>query len=469
PDHHRGRADHDHGPAGVALRAALPRATRRTTELGLIVLAALVTGGAYALAGLGKTASLPADILPFLLVILGLLAASHIATRRLAPNADGVLLPVAGLLNGIGYVFIARLDTDKAALQALWTAVAVGAFIVTLVVVRRARDLEQYRYTFALLGVGLLLLPLLPVIGREINGSRIWIRMGPATFQPGEVAKLVLAIFFAGYLVEKRELLQTFTRRLGPVSLPDPKFLGPVLGAWGFSLVVMIFERDLGSSLLFFALFVSMLWVATARGIYLVLGLVLFSAGATIAFFAFDHVQNRVDIWLHPFEDAAGRGYQIVQALFAFGSGGVAGTGLSLGSPTKIPAVTTDFIFAAIGEELGLLGTTAIVVAFLLMVGVGLRIALQARSDFEKLLATGLTVILAVQTFIILGGVTRLVPLTGITLPFVSYGGSSLLANYVLLALLLRISGEPSSPRARAAAATASGGRPVTADPTVAR
>ncbi len=451
------------------MRAALPRATRRTTELGLIVLAALVTAGAYALAGLGRTASLPADILPFLLVILGLLAAAHIATRRLAPNADGVLLPVAGLLNGIGYVFIARLDPDKAALQALWTAVAVTGFIVTLVVVRRARDLEQYRYTFALLGVGLLLLPLVPILGREINGSRIWIRMGPATFQPGEVAKLALAVFFAGYLVEKRELLQTFTRRLGPLSLPDPKFLGPVLGAWGFSLVVMIFERDLGSSLLFFALFVSMLWVATARGIYLALGLVLFSAGATIAFFAFDHVQNRVDVWLNPFEDAAGRGYQIVQALFAFGSGGVAGTGLSLGSPTKIPAVTTDFIFAAVGEELGLLGTTAIVVAFLLMVGVGLRIALQARSDFEKLLAAGLTVILAVQTFIILGGVTRLVPLTGITLPFVSYGGSSLLANYVLLALLLRISGEPTSPRARGGAVAAGPGRAAANDPTVAR
>jgi peptidoglycan glycosyltransferase len=204
----------------------------------------------------------------------------------------------------------------------------------------------------------------------------------------------------------------------------------------------MIFEKDLGSSLLFFALFVTMLWVATARGFYLVLGGILFSAGSVLAFRAFAHVQNRVDIWLDPFKDAGGKGYQLVQALFAFGSGGITGTGLSLGSPTKIPAVQTDFIFAAIGEELGLLGTVAIVIAFLLMVGVGLRIAIQARSDFEKLLATGLTVCLGVQTFIILGGVTRLVPLTGITLPFVSYGGSSLLANYILLALLLRISSD---------------------------
>jgi peptidoglycan glycosyltransferase len=418
------------------------RASRRTTELGLIVLAALVTVGAYALASLGKTASLPANVIPFLAIILGLLAAAHVATRRLAPNADGVLLPMAGLLNGIGYVMITRLDADLAALQSLWTFVGVAAFIATLVVVRRARDLERYRYTFALLGVGLLLLPLLPVLGRNINGARIWIRFGPATFQPGEMAKLLLAIFFAGYLVEKRELLQTFTRRIGPVNLPDPKFLGPVLAAWGFSLVVMVFEKDLGSSLLFFALFVAMLWVATARGIYLAVGGLLFSAGAMFAYRSFGHVRTRVEVWLDPFKYAADKGYQLTQGLFAFGSGGVTGTGLSLGSPGRIPAVTTDFIFAAIGEELGLLGTVAIITAFLLMVGVGLRIAVQARSDFEKLLATGLTVTLGVQTFIILGGVTRLVPLTGITLPFVSYGGSSLLANYILLALLLRISSD---------------------------
>ena len=429
----------------MATRLAPPAAARRTTELGLLVLGALVTIGGYALASLGKAASLPADIVPFLAVIVGLQAAAHLAVRKLAPNADGVLLPMAGLLNGIGYVFIARLDRDLAGLQAVWSAVGVGAFCATLFVVRRARDLERYRYTFALMGIALLLMPLLPGIGRNINGSRIWIRVGPASFQPGEVAKIALALFFAGYLVEKRELLQSFTRRLGPINLPDPKFLGPVLGAWGFSLVVMIFERDLGSSLLFFALFVAMLWVATARGIYLWLGFALFLVGAFVAYNSFSHVQSRVAIWIDPFEDAGNRGFQLAQALFAFGSGGVAGTGLSLGSPGKIPAVTTDFIFAAIGEELGLVGSTAIVVAFLLMVGVGLRIAIDARNDFDKLLACGLTVILGMQTFIILGGVTRLVPLTGITLPFVSYGGSSLLANYVLLALLLRISSDARS------------------------
>jgi peptidoglycan glycosyltransferase len=227
-----------------------------------------------------------------------------------------------------------------------------------------------------------------------------------------------------------------------------------VLTAWGFSLVVMVFERDLGSSLLFFALFVTMLWMATGRGTYVFIGAVLFAAGSFAAWRVFTHVQARVDIWLDPWPVADTSGYQVVQSMFAFGSGGVAGTGIALGSPGRIPAATTDFIFAAIGEELGLLGTTAVVAGFLLMVGAGLRIALQASNDFEKLLAAGLTTILGIQTFIILGGVTRLVPLTGITLPFVSYGGSSLLANYVLLALLLRISdGSPADSQARSAPA----------------
>ncbi|MGH9284669.1 MAG: FtsW/RodA/SpoVE family cell cycle protein, partial [Acidimicrobiales bacterium] len=256
-----------------------------------------------------------------------------------------------------------------------------------------------------------------------------------------------LAVFFAAYLVERRELLSMATFRVGGLLLPDPKHFGPLLGAWGFSLVVITFEKDLGSSLLFFALFVAMLWVATGRGFYLGLGGGLFAAGAVAAWATFAHVQQRVDIWLDPWADASGSGFQIVQGLFAFGSGGVAGTGISLGSPGRIPAATTDFIFAVIGEELGLLGTTAVLIAFLLMVGSGLRIALAAQGDFEKLLAAGLTTILGFQTFIILAGVTRLVPLTGITLPFVSYGGSSLVANYVLLALLLRISHDTATRR----------------------
>jgi cell division protein FtsW (lipid II flippase) len=414
---------------------------RRDTELGLLVLVAIVTAGAYALASLGKSASLPANIGPFLGVILGLLLAAHLAVRRLAPGADPVLLPVAGLLNGVGYVFIARLDRDLAGLQATWTGLGILAFVATLAAVPRARDLERYRYTFMLLGIALLLMPLLPGVGRNINGARLWVRFGPVTFQPGELAKVALAVFFAAYLVEKRELLAEF--RVARGRLPRLRVVGPILLAWGFSLLVMTAERDLGSSLLFFALFISMVWLATARGEYLALGAVLFTAGATFAFNAFDHVQSRVRIWFDPWSRSADAGFQLVQGLYAMGSGGFGGTGIGLGAPGRIPAAATDFIFAAIGEELGLLGTAAVVVAYLLMVGVGLRTAVRGEQPFEKLLAAGLTTILAVQTFIIIGGVTRLVPLTGITLPFVSYGGSSLIANYVLLALLLRISARP--------------------------
>ena len=419
---------------------------RRRTELGLIVVGALITAGAYALAGLGRDAEIPANIVPFLGVVLGMLVAAHVAVRRLAPDADGILLPLAGLLNGIGYVFIVRLDESQAdtgrlaGLQAVWTAVGIGAFIATLLVIRRSRDLERYRYTFAALGLGLLALPLLPVIGRTINGSRIWISLGPLNFQPGEAAKIVLAIFFAGYLVERRELLALSTFRIGPLHLPDPKHLGPILLAWAVSLGVMTLQRDLGSSLLFFVLFVVMLWIATGRTTYLTIGGTLFLAGAAFAYTQFSHVRDRVEIWLDPWPVAQDAGYQIVEASFALADGGIAGTGIALGTPTRIPEVETDFIFAAIGEELGLLGATAVLCAFLLMVGAGLRIALRAESAFDTLLAAGLTTLLGVQAFIIIGGITRTLPLTGVTLPFVSYGGSSLVLNYVLLALLLRIS-----------------------------
>ena len=430
------------------------RVVRRNAELGLIVLGTLVIVGAYVLASLAKTSEIPANVGPFLVVVLGLQVAAHIAIRRLAPNADGMLLPLAGLLNGIGYVFIVRLDEARAdprglaGLQSGWIALGVAAFAATLAVVGRARRVEPYRYTFAFIGIGLLLLPLAPGVGRVINGARIWVSIGPLNFQPGEFAKIALSLFFAAYLVEKRELLAVSTWRLGPLSLPDPKHLGPVLVAWGASLVVMIAEKDLGSSLLFFALFIVLLWVATERASYLVVGVVLFGIGALFAFSQFSHVQDRVDTWLDPWPVAKDEGYQVVESTFAFSAGGVTGTGLNLGSPTRIPASETDFIFAAIGEELGLLGATAVLIAYLLMIGAGLRIAVQAPGPFERLLATGLTTLLGVQSFIIIAGVIRVLPLTGVTLPFVSYGGSSLLANYVLLALLLRISDDTEARRA---------------------
>lgn len=422
------------------------RAVRRNTELGLIVLGTLVTVGAYLLASLAEDATIPANIGPFLGIVLGLQLVAHVAVRRLAPDADGTLVPIAGLLNGLGYVFIVRLDAARAepkglaALQSVWAMVGIAAFVATLVLVRRVRDLEAYRWTIGFLGIGLLMLPLVPGVGREYFGARIWVSIGPINFQPGEFAKILLAIFFASYLVEKRELLAVSSRRLGPIPLPDLKHLGPVVLAWGASLVVMISQKDLGSSLLFFTLFVALLWVATERATYLVIGALLFAGGAFFAHSQFTHVQDRVAVWLDPWEDPKGDGFQIVEAQFAFSTGGVTGTGINLGSPSRIPLAETDFIFAAIGEELGLVGATGVLVAFLLIIGAGLRIALRTDVPFERLLATGLTVLIGVQSFIIMGGVIRVLPLTGVTLPFVSYGGSSLIANYVLLALLLRIS-----------------------------
>jgi len=409
---------------------ALPR---RRTELGLVLLAGLVTASALTLASLGKVGEPPPGILVFGVAMLVLLGVAHLAVRRLAPNADPVILPVALLLNGIGYVMIARLDQRLAGLQAVWSAIGIAAFIGTLVVVRRVRDLERYRYTFLVVGLGLLLLPLVPGLGRNINGARIWIRVGPIGFQPGELAKIVLALFFASYLVERRELLAERLRL---------RILLPVLLAWGVSILIMVAEKDLGSSLLFFGLFVGMVWVATNQWLYVAGGATMFAAGATVAYKMFGHVRTRVTIWIDPWADSQNKGYQIVQAMFAFGSGGTLGAGLALGSPQRIPAAATDFIFAAIGEELGLVGTTGVLLAFLLLIGAGLRIAILCQNPFEKLLATGLTLIVGFQTFIIIGGVTRLVPLTGITLPFVSYGGSSIVANYILIALLLRTSDE---------------------------
>jgi cell division protein FtsW (lipid II flippase) len=415
--------------------------SRRNVELWLTLLAAAVVAGAYTLVALGRTASLPADIVPWLIQVLALLLMAHLAVRFLARGADGVMLPIALLLNGIGYVFIARTRPSLAGLQATWTLIGIIAFAITLFVLRKgANDLARYKWTFVFGGVGLLLLPFVPHVGRLINGSRIWVKIGPINFQPGEFAKIALAIFFAAYFVERRELLAVGTWKVGPFHLPEARHLAPVVVAWLVSLVVMIGQRDLGSSLLFFALFVVLVWVVTGRASYLVICAVLFALGSVGAYHQFSHVHERVAIWTNPWADPAHTGYQIIQGTYALAAGGTTGTGLGLGDPTRIPAVHNDFIFAAIGEELGLVGTTAILIAFLLMIGGGLRIAARAERPFEKALAAGLTTIVGVQAFVIIGGVIRVVPLTGVTLPFVSYGGSSLLANYVLLAILLRIS-----------------------------
>jgi peptidoglycan glycosyltransferase len=419
---------------------------RRRTELGLIVLAVILCGGLYALAGLGKVGNLPANIGPFLGVIFGLLLMAHLAMRWLAPNADPILLPTAGLLNGIGYVFIARLSNHEARLQAVWTALGIAAFIVTLLVVRRARDLERYRYSFALAGIALLLLPLLPGIGEDINGARLWIHVGSFNFQPGEIAKLALAVFFASVMVERADLLRRGTRRVGRYLVLDPRYLAPMLAAWGLSLLIFFSENDLGSSFLFFALFVGMLWVSTGRAVYLGFGAVLFAFGSVLALKVIGHAKTRVQGWLNPWPHASSTGYQIVQGWFAIAAGGLFGEGPGQSNASHLPEASTDLIFAVIADELGLVGASALLIGYLLMVGTGLRIAMRCDRPFEKLLATGLSLILGVQTFVIVGGITRLIPLTGITLPFVSYGGSSLIANYILLALLLRISHDSETP-----------------------
>ena len=428
------------GQARGAVGPTVLGRSRRRAELGLIVLAVAITGGAYTLASLGTTASIPANIGPFLAIIAGLLFVAHLAVRRLAPEADGLLLPLVAVLNGLGYVFIARLDPDLAGLQATWTGVGIVAFVLTLVFVRRARDLEGYRYLFLFAGLALLVMPLVPGIGVSIRGAQIWVALGPVRFQPGEFAKIAFALFFASYLVEKRELLSMATwPRIRPV-LPDLKHLGPVMLAWGMAILVMTAQKDLGSSLLLFFLFIAMLWVATGRLAYPVGGAALFGVAAYGAWTQFAHVQTRVSTWINPWPEAQDRGLQVVQTWYALAWGGVAGTGIGLGRPDRVPVVESDFIFAAIGEELGLLGGTAILVCYLLIVGSGLRIALHAEHPFEKLLAAGLTALVGMQSFVILAGVLRVLPLTGVVLPFVSYGGSALVANYVLLALLIRVS-----------------------------
>ena len=434
---------------------ALPEPTRRGTELVLTVFAVLLAVVAYAAVGIGQNGTVPAGTLGYGAGLAVLFLIAHVVVRRFAPYADPLILPCVALLNGLGLVMIRRLDLDAierarqngrhlpradAPLQLIWTGIAIGAFAFVLVVIRDHTRLARYAYTSAAAGLFLLLLPGLPGIGATINGARLWIRLGPITVQPSEVAKVLLMIFFASYLVSKRDVLSLASRRVLGIDLPRGRDLGPILLAWAASLAVLVFEKDLGSSLLFFGIFIVMLYVATERTSWLILGLVLFAGGSFAAYHLFGHVQKRVDTWLHPFVKASGDSYQLVQGLFGFGTGGISGTGLGQGQPGIVPFAKTDFMMAAIGEELGLIGVMAVLLLFFLIVERGLRSALACRDSFGKLLATGLSFALALQVFVIVGGVTDLIPLTGVTLPWLSYGGSSVVMNWVLVALLLRIS-----------------------------
>ena len=431
-------------------RAAVRVRPPQGAALAFTILALVLSVGAYVIAGLGKRGHVPVTIALYgSIFTIGYLA-TFFVIRRVAPLADPALFPTAGVLTGLGFAMIFRLSGGLAAEQATWVAVGLAAFCGTLMLVRDHRQLDAYTYTIGFLGIGLLLLPIVPGIGRTINGARLWVSIGPIGFQPSEIAKVLLVVFLASYLNAKKELLQVATARLGPLRLPAAKHLAPVLVAWGTSLAVLFLQRDLGASLLYFGIFVVMLWVATGRAAYVVIGIVLFAVGALLGYLAFSHVQLRVDVWLHALDPKKvfEQGYgQVAQAQFGMATGGLVGTGLGRGSPGLVPFASTDFIFASFGEELGLLGTTALLLMYVVLVGKGLAIALRCSDGFGKLLATGLATIVGLQTFVIVGGVTRVIPLTGVTLPFVSYGGSSLLANFVLLALLVRVSAGPAPRR----------------------
>lgn len=425
-------------------------ASRRNSELSLLIMAFILGAGALLLVTIAKNRDNYdlAKPVPYIVAVVIAFVAAHIVMRKVASFADSLVLPLAAAINGIGLAAIYRLEGTRSDIpkgivgtQIGWVILGLALFIGTLILVRDYRVLAAYKYVLGFIGVGLLLLPMTP-LGVVVNGSRLWVGVGAFRFQPGELAKVCLVIFFAAYLAERKELLAIASRKLGPIHVPDLKHFGPLLVMWGLSLAVMFFEKDLGSSLLFFSVFLVMIYIATARFVYMAFGGLLFVVGSYLGYQAFSHVQLRVTTWLHALDPKYinDESYQLAQSLFAFATGGLFGTGFGQGRPDLIPAAHTDFVFSAIGEELGLLGTSAVVLGFMLLVARGLRVAFNARDDFGQLLAAGLTVILGVQTIIILAGVTRLLPLTGITLPFMSYGGSSLLANFALIALLIRIS-----------------------------
>lgn len=424
------------------------RAERAPRGLGLVLLAVALAIGAFVLVYLGLTGE-PSQRTTWYAAafVVGGVGAWGVV-RWTAPRADPALLPIALALGGLGLAMIYRImefrgESGVADEQAIWLLVGVAAFALTIVAIRDDRQLDAFTYTIGLAGLTLLLLPIVPGLGVEINGARLWVDLGAFQFQPAEFGRLLIVIFLASYLSAKRELLAEGVGRWG---LPRAKDLGPLLLAWGASLAVLFLERDLGASILLFGLFVVMLWVASGRVGYLVVGIVLLAAGAALGYFALEHVQARVDFWLNALEpqNVHEQGYgQLAQSWFALASGGMGGTGLGQGSPTLIPYVASDFIFSAFGEEMGMLGAAGILLLYLGLIGRGLRVGLDRMDGFGKLLAVGLTAVLALQVFVIVGGVTRLIPLTGVPLPLVSYGGTSRVATFVMLGLLVRVSAGP--------------------------
>lgn len=430
---------------------------RRNVELVMVAFAQILGISAYLLTHMFRDAEVPAEWpwVAGIWVALGL--AAHLVVRFLMPYADPLILPIVLLLNGLGLAMIHRLDLavvpaqSDANAQLLWTFVAIVGFAISVVLIRDPRRLDRFPYLMFLAGMALLLLPLVPGLGEEKFGARIWITIGTYSFQPAEVAKIVLAIAFASYLAAHREVLAEAGRRFLGIELPRPRDLFPIGVMWGLSLVVLVAQSDLGTSLLFFGLFVMLLYMATEKPAWPIVGTLLFVGGALAAYQLFGHVRVRVSGWLDPFSNFE-RNYQIIQGQFGLAWGGLTGRGWGLGTPSLTPVAKSDFIAAAFGEELGVVGLMAIIVLYALLVARGLRTALAASEPFMKLLAAGLAFVVALQVFAIIGGVTRLLPLTGLTTPFMSQGGSSLLANWVVVALMLMISHHARKPATAPAA-----------------
>jgi cell division protein FtsW (lipid II flippase) len=458
-------------PAGSG--AASPSSTAppagRGIELALLAFAAVLTTSALVLVEANQEQQLTTTLLWLGLAYLGLFTVAHLIVRRLAPYADPLILPCAALLNGLGLVMIHRVDlarADRAAQlgspqpelfagrQVAWTAIALTLFLATLWFVRDHRTLARYGYTMGFAGLILIVLPgVLPASVSEVNGAKIWLRLSIFSIQPGEFAKVLLMVFFSALLIAKRELFTTAGRRLLGMEFPRARDLAPLLVAWAVSVGVLALENDLGTSLLYFGVLLVLLYTATERVSWLLIGMSFFVFGAVAAYHVIPHVRSRVSSWLDPLADYNHSGFQLSQALFGLGTGGVGGTGLGVGRPELVPFAWSDFIVASLGEELGLIGLAAVLVVYLVLVTRGLRGALAVRDSFGKLLATGLSFSLALQVFVVMGGVTDLIPLTGLTIPFMSAGGSSLVANYAIVALLLRISNAARSPASKRAAA----------------
>ncbi|WP_024876961.1 FtsW/RodA/SpoVE family cell cycle protein [Saccharomonospora piscinae] len=426
---------------------------RRGTELVMLALSALIVTSAFVLVQANQEQELSWSVVWYGLAYLSIFGVAHLAVRRWAPYADPLILPCVALLNGLGLVMIHRIDLAEAAggedvtasapRQVLFTVVALAFFLGVLIVISDHRTLTRYAYILGLVGIVALALPaVLPSSISEVNGAKVWLKLPGFSIQPGEFAKIALMIFFASFLVAKRDLFMSAGKRVLGVELPRARDLGPIIIAALACLGILVFEKDLGTALLFFGIVLVMLYVATERIIWVVLGLSMFSVGGIIAYTLFTHVQQRVANWIDPLETYydAGGGYQIAQGLFGLGTGGFLGTGLGLGRPDTVPEAHTDFISAALGEELGFAGLAAILLLYMLLAMRGMRSALAVRDTFGKLLGGGLSFAIIMQVFVIVGGVTKLIPMTGVTTPFLSAGGSSLLANYILVALLLRIS-----------------------------